>query len=467
MAENPSRTVAALVDRARIAQSVVDRYDQSRTDEMALAAGWAIMEPARNRVLAEMAVRDTGCGNVDDKILKNYRKTLGLLRDLKGAKSVGIIAEYPELGIIEIARPVGVVAAITPSTNPAATPANKIINALKGRNAIIVAPSPKGHGTCVALIGYIHAELKKVGAPPDLVQCLAAPVTREATQELMRQADLVVATGSQNNVRAAFTSGTPAFGVGAGNVASIVDSSANLAEAAAFIARSKTFDNATSCSSENSVVLLDDVFDGALAALQDAGGVLLDAAEKQKLLETMWPGGKLSPETTAQSAPKVAHLAGLSRAGIDKARFLMVAETGTGPEHPFSGEKLAPVLAVYRARDFDHACRIVADIYSYQGAGHSVSIHTSDDEHVTRLGLELPVCRVIVNQVHVFATGGSFDNGLPFSLSMGCGTWGRNNFSDNMNYRHYLNITRIVRRIPESVPGEEAIFGGYFQKYGA
>ncbi|HEX7465092.1 MAG TPA: aldehyde dehydrogenase family protein [Usitatibacter sp.] len=467
MAENPSRTVAALVDRARIAQSVVDRYDQSRTDEMALAAGWAIMEPARNRVLAEMAVRDTGCGNVDDKILKNYRKTLGLLRDLKGAKSVGIIAEYPERGLVEIARPVGVVAAITPSTNPAATPANKIINALKGRNAIVVAPSPKGHGTCVALIGYIHAELKKVGAPLDLVQCLAAPVTREATQELMRQADLVVATGSQNNVRAAYTSGTPAFGVGAGNVASIVDSSANLAEAAAFIARSKTFDNATSCSSENSVVLLDDVFDGALAALQDAGGVLLDPAEKQKLLETMWRGGKLSSETTAQSASRVAQLAGLTRAGIDKARFLMVAETGTGPDCPFSGEKLAPVLTVYRARDFDHACRLVADIYSYQGAGHSVSIHTSNDEHIARLGLELPVCRVIVNQVHCFATGGNFDNGLPFSLSMGCGTWGRNNFSDNLNYRHYLNITRIVRRIPESVPAEDAIFGGYFQKYGA
>ena len=467
MAENPSRTVAALVDRARTAQAVADRYDQSRTDEMALAAGWAIMEPARNRQLAEMAVRDTGCGNVEDKVLKNHRKTLGLLRDLKAAKSVGIIAEFPELGIIEIARPVGVVAAITPSTNPAATPANKIINALKGRNAIIVAPSPKGHGTCAALIGYIHAELKKVGAPVDLVQCLAAPVTKEITQELMRQADLVVATGSQNNVRSAYVSGTPAFGVGAGNVASIVDSSANLAEAAACIARSKTFDNATSCSSENSVVILDDVFDAALAALRHAVGVLLDAAEKQKLLETMWRGGKLSSETTAQSASKVAQLAGLTRADIGKAGFLMVAETGTGPDHPFSGEKLAPVLAVYRARDFDHACRLVADIYSYQGAGHSVSIHTSDDAHITRLGLELQVCRVIVNQVHCFATGGNFDNGLPFSLSMGCGTWGRNNFSDNMNYRHYLNITRIVRKIPERMPGEDAIFGGYFQKFGA
>ena len=465
-AQDPSAIVASLVDRARAAQSIANAYDQARIDEIVQAAAWAIMEPGRNRLLAEMAVRDTGCGNVEDKVLKNYRKTLGLMRDLQGAKSVGVIAEHPERGIVEIARPAGVVAALTPSTNPAATPANKIINALKGRNAVIVAPSPKGHGTAVALIAFVHAELAKVGAPVDLVQCLPAPVTREATRELMRLADLVVATGSQNNVRSAYASGTPAFGVGAGNVAAIIDASADLAQAAAAIARSKTFDNATSCSSENSVVILDAVFEGALDALRQAGGVLLDGAEKERLRETMWPGGKLGGGTTAQAAPEVARLAGLGRPEFAQARFLMVMETGTGPDYPFSGEKLAPVLTVYRARDFDHACRLVADIYAYQGAGHSVGIHTSDDAHVARLGLELPVSRVIVNQVHCFATGGNFDNGLPFSLSMGCGTWGRNNFSDNMNYRHFLNITRIVRKIPERIPSEDEIFGGYFGKYG-
>lgn len=459
--------VEALIDRARTAQREYQTWSQQRVDEAVVAAGWAIMEPGRNRVLAEMAVRDTGLGNVDDKILKNYRKTLGLLRDLKDAKSVGVIAGYPERGIVEIARPVGVVAAITPSTNPAATPANKIINALKGRNAVIVAPSPKGLTTCAALVGFMRNELKKLGAPLDLVQYLPAPVTKEATHELMRCADLVVATGSQNNVRAAYASGTPAFGVGAGNVAAIIDGSANLAEAAAHIARSKSFDNATSCSSENSVVILDEVYDAALSALQGVGGILLEGVEKQKLQETMWHEGKLSAATTAQSAARVAQLAGLTRADINAARFLMVTETGTGPNYPFSGEKLAPVLAVYRAHDFDHACRIVADIYAYQGAGHSVSIHTADDDHIMRLGQELPVCRVIVNQVHCFATGGNFDNGLPFSLSMGCGTWGHNNFSDNMNYRHYLNITRIVRRIPERMPDEDEIFGDYLKKYGA
>jgi sulfoacetaldehyde dehydrogenase len=458
--------VSQLVRRAREAQRIYERSNQQHVDEAVAAAGWAIMHPERTRILAEMAVRDTGLGDVDDKIQKNHRKTLGLLRDLKGAKSVGVIAEDPERGLIEIARPVGVVAAITPSTNPAATPANKIINALKGRNAVIVAPSPKGLSTCATLVDYVHAELEKVGVPLDLVQHLPGPITKESTQELMRQADLVVATGSQNNVWSAYTSGTPAFGVGAGNVASIIDITADLREAAQKIARSKTFDNATSCSSENSVVILEAVYQQALAALAEAGGVLLSAEEKQKLKATMWPGDKLSSAVTAQSAGKIAALAGLTRESMLGARFLLVEETGTGPDYPFSGEKLSPVLTVYRARDFDHACEILHSIYAYQGAGHSVGIHSADEAHILRLGLELPVCRVIVNQAHSIATGGSFENALPFSLSMGCGTWGRNNFSDNLNYRHYLNTTRIVRPLPERVPSEEEIFGDYWRKYG-
>jgi sulfoacetaldehyde dehydrogenase len=459
--------VGELVARARAAQREYEKCSQEQVDEAVVAAGWAIMEPGRNRALAEMAVRDTGLGDVDDKVTKNYRKTLGLLRDLKGVKTVGVVAEHPERGLVEIARPVGVVAAITPSTNPAATPANKVINALKCRNAVIIAPSPKGLSTCIALVGYIHAELKKLGLPLDLVQCLPAPVTKDTTQELMRQADLVVATGSQNNIRAAYTCGTPAFGVGAGNVASIIDSNANLADAAAAIAASKTFDNATSCSSENSAVILDDVHADAIAALEAAGGVMLTAQEKAQLQAAMWPDGKLAAAITAQKASRIAQLAGLQGERFEKARFLMVEETGTGPGFPFSGEKLSPVLAVYRARDFDAACATVAAIYAFQGAGHSVSIHSANDEHILRLGLELPVSRVIVNQAHCFATGGAFDNGLPFSLSMGCGTWGRNNFSDNMGYRQYMNTTRISRKIPPRMPTEAEIFGDYLAKYGA
>ncbi len=454
--------VAALVARARKAQAAFERAGQEKLDEAALAVGWAIMKPENNRALAELAVRDTGLGNVADKVAKNHRKTLGLLRDIQGMRTTGVISEYPERGITEIARPVGVVAAITPSTNPGATPANQIINALKCGNAVILAPSPKGHSTAALLLKFISEDFKKINADPDLVQVLPAPVTKEATHELMRQCDLIAATGSQSNIRAAYSSGKPAIGVGQGNVVSIVDASASLADAAAKIARSKTFDNATSCSSENAVVILAPVYDAMLAELAKQGGVLLDAAEKAKLQAVMFPGGKLSPATTAQSAERIAGLAGLSRKG----KFFMVEETGTGPAHPFSGEKLAPVLAVYRAKDFDEAFDITSRIYDYQGKGHSVSLHTREDAQAMRLGLEMPVARVIVNQAHCIATGGSFDNGLPFSLSMGCGTWGGNSFSDNMHWRHFLNITRIARVIPEKVPAEEDIFGAYHARHG-
>jgi sulfoacetaldehyde dehydrogenase len=463
---SPKEIVAALVARARAAQREYEAYTQQQVDEVVTACGWAIVEPGRNRILAEMAVRDSGLGNVPDKIAKNRRKTMGLLRDLRGARSVGVIAEDPALGIVEIARPVGVVAAITPSTNPGATPANKIINALKGRNAIILAPSPKGSSTGAKLLEFVHAELDKVGAPRDLVQALPDPVTKDTTLELMRQADLVAATGSQANIRAAYSSGTPAIGVGAGNVVCIVDATADLADAAGKIARSKTFDNATSCSSENAIVVLDAVYDAAIAALAAQGGVMLDPTEKAQLQRTMWPEGKLSAAVTAKSAGEIARLAGIGRPAALAARFLMVEERGTGRDYPFSGEKLSPVLAVYRARDFDDAFRITSAIYDYQGKGHSVGIHTRDDGHVMRLGLAMPVARVIVNQAHCIATGGAFDNGLPFSLSMGCGTWGGNSFSDNMNYRHFLNITRISRVIPAREPTEEELFGAYLARHG-
>jgi sulfoacetaldehyde dehydrogenase len=458
--------VAALVARARAAQRVAEHYDQVRVDELVAAAGWAIMEPGRNRELAELAVLDSGIGNVEDKVRKNHRKTLGLLRDLQGARSVGVIAEDAVKGLVEIARPVGVVCAVTPSTNPGATPANKIINALKGRNAVIVAPSPKGWSTCERLLQFVHAEFDRIGAPRDLVQMLPQPVDKASTLALMRQCDLVVATGSQANVRAAYASGTPAFGVGAGNVAGIVDETADLALVAERVRRSKTFDNATSCSSENSLVLLDSVYGAGVQALQEQGAVMLDVEQKARLQALMWPDGKLSSAATGQSATVVAQRAGLREVAALQPSMLLVEESGFGPEHPFSGEKLAPVLTLYRARDFEHAMAIVEQVYAWQGAGHSVGLHSMREDRALQLGLRLPVSRVIVNQAHCIATGGSFDNGLPFSLSMGCGTWGRNNFSDNMNYRHYLNITRISRPIAERVPNEEEIFGAYFGKFG-
>ena len=458
--------VGTLMRRARAAQRVSAGYDQARLDELVAAAGWAIMAPERNRALAEIAVRDTGLGSVGDKVEKNHRKTLGLLRDLKGAVSTGVLAEYPEKGITEIARPVGVVAAVVPSTNPGATPANNVINALKCGNAIILSPSPKGYSTCSTLVQYIHEQFARIGAPSDLVQMLPQPVTRELSTALMKQADLVVVTGSQNNVRAAYSSGTPALGVGAGNVAVIVDASADCADAAAKIMRSKIFDHATSCSSENSVIIHDKVYARMVACLVQEGGALLTAADKETLQKAMFPGGRLSPACTAQSVSKICAIAGLTRAGLADARCLMVEETGTGRDYPFSGEKLSPVLTLYRARDFDDAFGIMRGIYDYMGDGHSCGIYSEDEAHIRRLGHEMTVCRVIVKQAHAIANGGNFDNGLPFSLTMGCGTWGGNSFSENLNYRHFMNVTRIVRTIPENKPEPEDLFGPFWKKYG-
>ncbi len=296
-------SVEQLIEKARIAQQVYENYDQGAVDEVVTAVAWALIEPGRNRELSQMAVETTGLGKIEDKILKNERKTLGLLRDLRGAKSVGVISEDEELGITEIARPVGVVAAVTPSTNPVATPTNNTLNALKGRNAIIIAPSPAGEKVCSRLLQYFHEELRRIGAPVDLIQQLPSPVDKIRTLELMKLADWLIVTGSQSNVRAAYSSGTPAIGVGAGNVTVIVDETADLDGAAFKIMKSKTFDHATSCSSENALVVVDKIYDIFLEKLFDCGGRLLDEQEKQTLQDSLWVNGKLNRQMLARDAP--------------------------------------------------------------------------------------------------------------------------------------------------------------------
>jgi sulfoacetaldehyde dehydrogenase len=462
--------VEVIVERGRVAQKIYEGYTQAQVNLVVEAVAWAILEPKRNQELAELAVQDTGLGDVADKFKKNFRKTLGLVRDLSYAKTVGIISEDLKTGLTEYARPVGVVAAITPSTNPGATPINKILNALKCRNAVIVAPSPKGQSTCARLLEFVHQQLDQVKAPRDLVQMLPSPITKDSTNELMRLADLVVATGSQSNIRAAYTCGTPAFGVGAGNVLVIIDEYADLASAASKILQSKTFDNATSCSSENGAVICAQVYHKAISALEAVGGLMLDAGDKQRLQDVMFQNGKLTSTLTAQNPAVIAERAQLQNPKAKSAKFFMVEEQGFGPEAPFSGEKLSPVLTVWKAADFEAAKQLIANVYAYQGAGHSVGLHTAQsgetlESRAAELAQQLPVARIIVNQAHAIATGGSFENGLPFSLSMGCGTWGKNNFSDNMNYRHYLNITRVVRPISEHVPKVEDLLKDYFSRF--
>ena len=457
--------VAELVARARVAQTVIAKYSQAQVDEVVIAAAWALINTDNNAALSKLAVAETGLGKFEDKIIKNHRKTLGLLRDLNDAKTVGIINDDSANGIVEIGRPVGVVGAIVPSTNPIATPMNNTLNALKCGNAIILAPSPKGQPSCTRLIELIQTELKRIGAPLDLVQQLPSPVSKSLTHELLKQVDLIIATGSQNNIRSAYSSGTPALGVGAGNVSVIIDETANLADAAEKIRASKTFDNATSCSSENSIIIVDAVYDAMMAELNKAHGELLDADEKEKLKNTMWVNGHLNRDILAKPIDAVCSVSKLDRKVLGACQFLMVSETNVGLDAPFSGEKMSLVLAVYRAADFAEAKTIANNILSYQGKGHSLGIHTTRLERAQELGHEMPVCRIIVNQAHCFATGGSFDNALPFSLSMGCGTWGGNITDQNVHYKHYMNVTRVVRTIEPRTVTADAIFADYKRKY--
>ena len=459
--------VDQIMARARAAQKTYEAgATQERYDRAAQAAGWAIMEPTRNRALAELAVKTTGLGNVPDKIIKNHRKTLGLMRDIAGVRTCGVISDDPETGITEIARPIGVIGAVVPSTNPAATPANNIINALKCGNAIVLSPSPKGIPSCELLLSYIYAEFDKIGLDHDLVQMIPAPDSKAKTQRMLEAADLLVVTGSQDNVRRAYTSGTPAVAVGAGNVTVIVDETADLAAAAARITASKTFDNATSCSSENAIVVVDAVYDEFVAALAAEGGALVSASEADGIIARLWPDGHLNRAVIAQDAKPMIEALGMAGKVADDTKFLAVETDGIGPDHPLSGEKLSRVAALYRARDFADAKATAARILEHMGAGHSIGLHSADDDRALELGRDIPTCRVIVNQAHTFATGGSFTNGMPFSLSMGCGSWGGNSIDTNLHWRHFMQTTKVIREIPANEPAVEDIFDSYWKVAG-
>lgn len=459
--------VDALVQRARLAQQrFAEGADQARYDQAALAAAWALMEPSRNEALSRQAVEQTGLGNVKDKMIKNHRKTLGLLRDIRDVVTVGVIRELPDQGLTEIARPIGVVGAVVPSTNPAATPANNVINALKCGNAIILSPSPKGVHVCETLIAHVHAEFQKLGIDPDLVQMVPAPSSKIKTQRLMESVDLIIVTGSQDNVRRAYESGTPAIGVGAGNATVIVDETADLAEAAARIAASKTFDNATSCSSENALVVVRSAREGLLEALHAQGGRWLDETDAAAVKAALFQNGHLNRHMIAKDIGVFLEVAGVTVDEPETARFVVFAGDAVGDQAPESGEKLSLALTLYTEDDFDSALNKTRVILSHQGAGHSVGLHSSDDSRARRLGQELPTCRVIVNQAHCFATGGSFTNGLPFSLSMGCGSWGGNSIDSNLHHRHFMNITRIVRPIESREPDLDEVFADYWKQAG-
>ena len=457
-----SEYIDGLLKKARAAQQQVEFWSQDQVDMMVAAVGWETYKRAEE--IARLAIDETQMGVYEHKLLKHQKKTLGTLRDMQGVKTVGVIEEDAEKGLIKIAKPMGVIGALTPVTNCEATLPAKALPALKGRNAIIFAPHPKAKKTAMLVCESMRAGLQKIGAPLDLIQVIEEP-SIEMAQELMAAVDLVVATGGGAMVKAAYSSGTPAYGVGAGNAVVIVDETANLADAAEKIFQGKTFDNATSCSSENSLVIHSSIYGQMLEELKSQGGYLCNEGERAKLQTLMWPDGEhLNGAIVAQPIEKLAAMAGLEIP--EGTTFLMVEGKHIGRDDPFCKEKLSLVLTLWQYEQFEDAVKMVGDITALNGRGHSCGIHTSNEAHILQLGLNAKASRIMVNQAHSYGNSGNYNNGMPFTLTLGCGTWGGNITTENIHWKHYLNTTWVSKPIPPVVPDEDAIFGEYWQKFG-
>ena len=459
-----SDEIKVLVERARAAQEQIEFWSQERVDAMVAAVGWEVYRKDHAEACARLAADETGMGVYEHKVAKHQKKTLGTLRDLCGLATVGVIEENQEKGLLKIAKPIGVLGALTPVTNATSTIACNGLPALKCRNAIIFAPHPKAKASCDLTAEYMRAGLRKVGAPEDLVLNIKEP-TIELSQELMRSVDLVIATGGGPLVKVAYSSGKPAYGVGAGNSTVVVDETADLKDAATKIRDGKIFDNATSCSSENSVVIQEGVYGQMVSLLQSLGGHLCSAEEKAKLKNLMWPDGvHLGRDHVGQHAQKIAALAGI-KVGPEVS-FLMVESHEVGLADPFSGEKLSPVLTVWKYKEFDEAVCLVRDITRFSGYGHSCGIHTTNDAHMLELATRAKVSRVMVRQTQPYGNSGNYDNGMPFGLTLGCGTWGGNITNENIHWKHMLNITWVSKPIAPVLPDENKIFGAHWAKYG-
>lgn len=465
MTQNESQSakqyISGLMERARAAQKVVETYTQERVDELATAIAWNIVRDGPAQEIAKLAYEESQMGNYESKYAKLMAKIKGLVRDLKGVKTVGVIERDEVKKIIKIAKPVGVVGAVLPCTNPEATPVIKAMNAIKARDAVIFAPHPRTKKTNALIVSKMRETLKKYGVPEDLFIAIEEP-TLEITNELMKQCDLIVATGGGGMVKAAYSSGKPAFGVGTGNAVVVVDETADLKDAANKIMRSKTFDLATSCSTENSLVVQESIYDELIKNLIDEGGYLVKADEKEKLQNTMWQNGVLNRKIVAQPAQKIAGLAGIQIPSDRK--FLMVEETGVGPEYPFSGEKLSVVVAIYKYREFKEAIEKVNEITGYQGAGHSCGIHSLDEDRILEYAIKTKTSRVMVRQPQCLSNSGAWTNGMPITLTLSCGTWGGNITTENIHWRHFINVTWVSIPFDAEIPSDEELFGDVMNK---
>lgn len=461
------KSVDELLAAAKQAQKTFSGYTQQQIDDVCLSVGWEVYNDANAAILAKLAVEETGYGNFESKFVKHKRKIGGVLHDIKDVKTVGCIERNEETGISKYAKPVGVVCAILPATNPTATAGGKAISILKGGNAVIFKPSSRAKECTTKAIEFMRNGLKQVGAPEDLIQVIELP-EREDTAELMRKSDLIVATGSGPLVKAAYSSGTPAYGVGAGNAVAIVAEDADIPDAVQKIHSSKTFDYATSCSSENAIIVVDAVYDQTIAAFKEMNVHVCSAQEADALKQHMWKLNKkgkmaLNPDVIAQSSLVIANGAGIS---VPENTTMLLVESAEDPRtDQFADEKISPVLVAYRAKDFDAAVDILKILTNRVGPGHSCGIHTFKRDYIERLGNEMPTSRVTVRQPMAAANGGYPCNRMPSTATLGCGTWGGNITTENVHFKHFLNITWVNEPVEPWAFTDEEMWGAFWKKY--
>jgi sulfoacetaldehyde dehydrogenase len=449
----------ALLTRARAAMVAVDNYDQAGVDRLCRALAWATANEGTFGRLTRMSVEESGMGSAEGVPARRW-KILGILRDALRTQSVGMIEEIPEKGLVKYAKPAGVIAGLLPVTNPLVTMVNMAINAIKCRDAVIFSPHPMSKTTALEIARVLRAALNKQGAPEDLILCLEKPSIPLA-QELMSICDLTIATGGPAMVRSAYSSGKPAYGVGAGNATVVVDETADISDAAMNTRISKTQNHGSGCSCDGNLLVQATVYEKFLDALQKEGGYLANDEEKRKLEAVMWDAeGHRTIDTIARAANVIAEKAGFTLPSGKS--FIIVKEDKIGKPHRFSSEKLSPVLAIFKYSGFDNLLKMVAAIFEVGGKGHSVGIASFDDDHIHRLASMAPVSRIMVRQPNVRGNAGSFTNGMPQTASLGCGTCGGNITSENISVKHYMNTTWVSRPIPEDKPSEQELLGEFY-----
>jgi len=441
------------VRKAKEAQLHYMSYSQEQVDQIVKAVAEAAY--AKSYELAVMAVEETGMGVAEHKKIKNEVGSKAVYESIKDEKTVGIVGEDKEKKVVEIASPFGVVAAIIPTTNPTSTAFFKTLISLKTRNSIVVSPHPYAVKCTIEALKVCEKAAVAAGAPEGLIGWLSH-ASMEATQSLMKHPDvsLILATGGGGLVRAAYSSGKPAYGVGPGNVPVYIEKTANVKKAVSMIVDSKSFDYGTICATEQAIIVDESILAATMRELKSNGAYLLSREEKLLMEKVISPIiGKVNPKIVGKSPKYIAGLAGIDI--DDSVRIFVAEETEVGKEVPFSLEKLSPIFALYTAKNKNEAKQLCGRLLNLGGRGHSLSIHTGDDETAREFALDMPVSRILVNTLSsVGAVGGT--TGLSPSMTLGCGSFGGNITSDNITARHLLNIKRMAYGIREiSIPKRE------------